>query len=254
METAFLYFCEPDKPTGTAKHWSVYDVYLLEYCAEGYGTVWINENTFALGPGDCYMILPGDRVRFGADPDEPRRGYTCVLDGLLIEKMAGALGVTSQNPYIQKEQTDIIVPVLEQLLQMQSENDMGAESRRLSILYGMIGKLLSDRPNENWDVWVKQVIGLIDTQYHRSVTVQSLAESLGMDRSYFTRRFKEKTGVTPYAYLTDVRVEKACFLLKQQDISVGAVALAVGLEPRNFSRIFKAVMGMTPQQYRNQHR
>ena len=52
-----------------------------------------------------------------------------------------------------------------------------------------------------------------------------------------------------------VRIEKACELLRETDISVATVAKRVGFNSANyFYRVFKQWVGMTPTQYREECR
>ena len=89
----------------------------------------------------------------------------------------------------------------------------------------------------------------METNYHENITVEDIAYEIGLDRSYFSTLFKTQTGKTPHAYLTSLRIKKACTLMMQVDLSVSEAAQSVGLDPRNFARLFKKETGKTPKEY-----
>ena len=90
----------------------------------------------------------------------------------------------------------------------------------------------------------------METNYHNDISVTTLANEIGLERSYFSTVFKAKTGVSPYAYLTSLRIKKAVSLMKEGWLTTGEIASAVGLDPQNFARIFQREHGMSPRQYR----
>jgi AraC-like DNA-binding protein len=79
-------------------------------------------------------------------------------------------------------------------------------------------------------------------------TVQGLAEHVGMSRSTFAQKFKEKVGMAPMEYLTRWRMMVAGSRLAEEPVSV--IALSLGYESESaFSTAFKRVMKCTPRQY-----
>ena len=83
--------------------------------------------------------------------------------------------------------------------------------------------------------------------------MDSLAQLLGLNRSYLYRIFKEYMGISPQAYLMKIRIEHACNLLIMPQHSVTSIAYQVGYEPLSFTRAFKNATGITPQEYRKKN-
>jgi AraC-like DNA-binding protein len=85
----------------------------------------------------------------------------------------------------------------------------------------------------------------------RRWTVRDLASAVGMSRAVFARKFGERVGQPPLAYLTRLRIETAARLLRASDRSVGEVAAAVGYESEfAFNRAFRRHMGDAPGRWR----
>ena len=78
-------------------------------------------------------------------------------------------------------------------------------------------------------------------------------EKTGYCTDYFRRRFKRETGMTPVAYLTDLRVQYAKKLLRQQRVSgltTREIAQMAGFpDPYYFSRVFRKAVGISPSRY-----
>ena len=89
----------------------------------------------------------------------------------------------------------------------------------------------------------------MQTNYAESTKVEQVAQQIGLERAWFSVQFKKKMGISPHQYLIQLRVQKACQLLKKGNYSVSEIAYLVGLEPHNFSRLFKREMGIAPQEY-----
>ncbi len=229
------------------------DIYIVECCTGGYGSVVINGTEFSVGPGDCYILFPGDVVIHTADFKDPRRGVWCAVDGLNLGEVFTRVGISSSAPFAPKEAFDDVCALLEQMLSMQDKTDPGADFRRTGCVYAMLGTLLRYSASAtDKNRWIKQAVGIMETRYHEPLSVGGLAKETGLDRSYFSTLFHEQMGMSPHEYLTSLRIRKACALLRKKDLSVGQVAASVGLDACNFSRLFKKEIGKTPKEYRDE--
>lgn len=251
----FLYSCSVDDRVAPGARFGpvVRDVYVVECNVSGYGSAIINGREFPVRPGDCYVLLPGDIVVHTADAD-PRRGYFCAIGGMRFGQALTEAGISSENPYAPAEAFSEIKEIFERMLELRSNNGLGAVHRRTACVYELMGALVGEKPETVNETWLRKVLGIFETEYNEPISVSDVAAAVGFERSYFSVKFKEQTGTTPHKYLTALRVGKASKLLASTDSPVAAVAESVGLDPVNFSRLFKKEMGLSPLEYRCRER
>jgi AraC-like DNA-binding protein len=83
----------------------------------------------------------------------------------------------------------------------------------------------------------------------RELTLVELARAVHTSPFHLHRVFSAVTGMTPHAYRTQLRVDRACELLRD-GWTVGETALAVGFRSRGqLARVFRARTGVQPSRY-----
>lgn len=98
---------------------------------------------------------------------------------------------------------------------------------------------------------VEQVSAYVEGHMGERITVEQLAEQVHMSKYHFLRRFKELTGVTVHAFITDKRLIKACEGI-QEGMNITQVYQSVGFtEYSSFLRNFKNAFGVSPGKYRD---
>ena len=100
--------------------------------------------------------------------------------------------------------------------------------------------------------YTNQAITYMRAHLSKQITIDELATSVGISRSYFQHLFKEKTGLAPLEYVNTLKMQKACELITTTNLSIKSIALQVGFsDPYYFSRAFKKVMSSSPKMYRH---
>lgn len=96
---------------------------------------------------------------------------------------------------------------------------------------------------------LQQAIDYIQAYLAENISLEAIATELGMSRYYFCRLFKQSTGISPYQYLIECRIERAKELLAQGNQSIADVALQAGFNSQShFNKHFKRLVGVTPKQ------
>lgn len=94
----------------------------------------------------------------------------------------------------------------------------------------------------------------IQEHFKEEITLEDVARAVNLSPYYFSRFYKEETGVNFIDRLTAVRVERAKEYLEHTEYTVKDVARAVGYaDPNYFSKLFKKITNMTATEYKESH-
>lgn len=101
------------------------------------------------------------------------------------------------------------------------------------------------------DLRIEKVRGVIDSNFHRALSVNDMATLVNLSYSRLQHLFKAEMGVTFTSYLKNIRIEKARELLETTFLTNQQIMTKVGLsDESHFVRDFKKVYGLRPRQYR----
>lgn len=101
------------------------------------------------------------------------------------------------------------------------------------------------------DVRMDYATRLMRERCGRSTTVAEIARALDLSRFTFTRRFRAHAGMSPYAFISGKRIERAKRALRRSSLSIEEIALANGFGSlAHFSNTFRRVVGSTPSSFR----
>ena len=92
---------------------------------------------------------------------------------------------------------------------------------------------------------------MVLSSYDKLIKSSDIAEKLGMNASYFSVYFKNKTGENFRDFTNRVKIDEGKRLLIESDLSVEEIALSLGYSDyRSFNRIFRGQTGKTPSDFR----
>lgn len=98
---------------------------------------------------------------------------------------------------------------------------------------------------------MKNALRYIEGHYRENISLGQVAKYVGLNPTYFSTLFKQEMGINFSQYLTKKRIDEACRLLLETNMSLVAVAAELGFDNQSyFSRIFKQQLGVSPKLYR----
>ncbi len=91
----------------------------------------------------------------------------------------------------------------------------------------------------------------VDAHLHETISIEDMAESLGLGAYTFVRQLRRRLDCSAYAYVIQRRLARAKRLLQQGDLALKEIAAASGFaDQAHLTRTFRAKLGVTPGQYR----
>lgn len=92
---------------------------------------------------------------------------------------------------------------------------------------------------------------LMRARLSEDISLDELAAEAQLSPFHFARMFKQSMGVPPRVYLTQLRMERACELLEQTDLSIIDIAVEVGYSSSQvLARVFSKYQHISPTDYR----
>ncbi|KRE49022.1 response regulator transcription factor [Paenibacillus sp. Soil522] len=101
---------------------------------------------------------------------------------------------------------------------------------------------------------ITKAIEYIKLHYRDDLTLQEVADTIHVSKSYFSNLFKKQSGQNFIDYLIDLRLHEAKRMLVQNEYKIYEVAEKSGFnDVKYFSKLFKKMTQMTPVEYREKH-
>ena len=250
------------------QHW--HPAVEILYPVEGGYTVQVGTEKFLLAKGDVLIIPPGSLHAY-MPPKEGERIVLLIDYGLLrpVEGMDMLMQSLSPALLISSTAYPLLLEKVQEIMQRviaeYDQNSPFAEAMILSCLMELMAVLgragvyrashTDSFPGDQRQEMVARfmkVCSFITEHMTENLTTEELAQVAGFSKFYFSRLFKEFTGLTCHDYLINQRIIAAEQLLKQADLSITDIAMSTGFSsPSGFTRTFKQQKGITPMEYRS---
>lgn len=99
---------------------------------------------------------------------------------------------------------------------------------------------------------VNKAVLYFDRHYQTNVSRWKLASSVHVSEDYLTRVFHKDMGISPWEYLSRLRIARSCELLRSSARSIQEIAQMVGFSDQAYyCRVFRKITGRTPSKYRS---
>jgi len=244
--------CKPSYSYGPA----VRDHYLIHFILEGRGKFYVNGKSYLIEKNQGFLICPNIITYYEADYDNPWV-YTWVgFNGIKAEEYLKLANLSFDNPVFHVKETEFIKQCLYNMRQAINLK-FGRELRMQGLLLLFLSQLIEESDKEVVvkedfkKVYIKKTLQFIEMNYNRKITIEEMADNIGINKNYFSNLFKEFTKMTPQQCLIRFRINKACELLENESLTISDVSRSVGYnDPLGFSKIFKKEKNISPKKYR----
>ena len=242
------------------KHWHRFIE--MEFLVSGSGTHKINGKSYPIRRGELHIMKLTDIHEF------------------FFEEKCGLYLVQIPTSYLSDENNSVIlncsedmivyfddaeIKKAEALFKILADEIEGGDAYSSEIIKNTITaiclllfrKLQIDRKatHRRSDNRINDMIIFLQNNFQESLTVEKIAENFYMNSEYFSRYFKNRMGVGPKEYLTEMRMGYAEMLICRTDMKILDVCMACGYNSiTTFLRDFRKKHGLTPKQMREENK
>ena len=224
------------------------------YVWDGRGRMQLHSRSIDLVSGTCLIMRPGGLYLAEHDPEKPL-GVTFIhfQTGGESEEKAGLPPEWNQvqDPLFFSVNLNTLVELLRDASR---PNGIQTAQHLFRILLQELQNQRDDPSRGHSGPYAAEIrrhIASIREQPGSVGKVRDLANAAALSPDHYSRLFRKMAGCSPRQFIQEVRLERACQLLRETPLSISQIAEEVGYaDVFQFSRIFKNRIGQAPSRWR----
>lgn len=215
--------------------------YQLLYITEGKGVFTsTHQQETELNEGDMFLLFPGEWHTYHPDPETGWKSYWIGFKGKNIDERVGLRFLLREKPIYHIGFSSVIVQLYESAYATATAEEAYSQQLLAGIVNHLIGMMYSlernielNKNHAHVDM-VNRARLRIREALESSLTIQQVAEELGVSYSNFRKLFKEYTGLSPAAYQQDLKLQRAKELLKTTNLSIKEIAYRLNFDSPDY--------------------
>ncbi len=231
----------------------------VEFVAEGQGELELGGRRYQLQPGMAFSYMPGVPHTIRTDPRSPMLKYYVDFAGTEAKRLL------SQSTLHGGRAVQVSAPEeVAELFELLQRNGEGEGAQAKAICAGVIPLLLlkiterSFAPREAEPralATYRRARQLIEQRSGSLRNLEDAAQACHINAAYLCRLFQRFGRLSPYQFLTRLKMKQAAELLLDRGLMVKEAAAELGFaDAFHFSRTFKRIYGLAPERFVQQAR
>lgn len=225
--------------------------YEMVLMLDGEMSMQIDKDEYLLHAGDLILVKPNRVHSYRTDSGKKSTCLLCVFSGDLISAI--------NEPLTRYRLRSTVIHGISALhrdlfASMQENSDLATIKGFLylfcAFFYRELNEEFEDVFGEDSDL-LQNMFAYIENHVDRPCTLHELARELKYNESYLSRMFMCHVGIPFSEYVRSIKINNACYLLRNTSNSVCDVSMKCGYATQSsFNRSFKQLVGMSPSEYR----
>jgi AraC-like DNA-binding protein len=253
--------------------WHFHEEYELVYCENGFGQKYIGNSFSEYQQGEMALIGKNVPHLFMADASFYEAGATLKPSSVVIQFLEDFLGkpffncaeMTEMKQVLSLSMNGLMITgktkeaIRSVMLQMLDAEKIGRLKYLLEI-FGILSSSAELQPlslstvsgiNINDSLKMHKVLEYALANYKEDITIDEVAALTHLSPSAFCRYFRSRTQKTFLGFIIEMRLNEACKLLSQTDLSILDICYEAGFKNlSNFNRLFRKQFSKNPVEYR----
>ena len=232
--------------------------YQLLYNPEGEGLFKsTHQKEVRLKEGDLFLLFPGEWHSYHPLKDTGWKSYWIGFKGKNIDDRVAAGFLSPEKPIYHVGYSADIIQLYKSAYHTAVEEKAYSQQLLAGLVNHLVGMMYSlernielSKDRAHVDM-INRARLRIREALESSLTIQQIAEELGVSYSNFRKQFKLYTGLSPALYQQDLKLQRAKELLTTTDLSIKEIAYRLNFDsPDYFSAKFKIKTGRKPSEMR----
>ncbi|NSW89691.1 MAG: AraC family transcriptional regulator [Firmicutes bacterium] len=227
--------------------------YQIIYIIKGRGFFTFNEQTYEVPEGSIAIYTPGLPQYYNYYCRDCTEVCWVHFTGNGVHRLLESMNLLDSNIYhigYGKEFVELFNEITHEL-QVKRPRFEELSSALLLSLLGKIARVMDESKIRKINTTFEKIFKMMHSNFNRNQQIRDYAKECNLSVYWFIHKFKELTGFSPTAYIKQLRINEAKYLLSNFSLSISEVSFMVGYEnPLYFSRVFKQETGISPRDYR----
>lgn len=207
--------------------------------------------------GDVFLLFPGEWHTYSPDSKIGWKQYWIGFKGKNMDDRVAAGFLQPRKPVYHIGYSTQIISLYKDAMQAAMEEKAYMQQLLAGIVNHLIGLMYALERNIVLDKNAAHVNMVMRAQQHiresleSTLSIQDIADMLGVSYSTLRKQFKEYTGLSPATYQQDLKLQHAKELLTTTNLSIKEIAYRLNFDsPDYFSAKFKIKTGRKPSEMR----
>ena len=236
----------------------VLNVYQVVYITSGAGSFESQADPRRILPiaaGSVFVLFPGVWHRYSPDPSVGWVENWIELRGEAVDRLLRQKAISPDRPLYTPGMQGALLGAFEQCHHLARSKPTGYQAVLATLGLQIVAQLgvvaRTETANRPMLVAIEQAQAMLEATLDQPISIQDLAQTLGVGYSSFRQGFKAHTGVSPKQYHLDLRLRKAMELLGQTELQVQQIAEMLGFDSGfHLSALIKSRTGSPPSDWR----
>ncbi|MDC7124758.1 MAG: AraC family transcriptional regulator [Spirochaetales bacterium] len=231
--------------------------YQIVYITNGKGTFISNNEKYNVAAGSIFFLFPNIKHSYKPKPDTGWTEYWIGFQGAYVDKLVEEKILQPDNPIYHIGFHSSLLSIFNSIFEEVNEQKPLYQYRAGAQIMMLLAQTLSyakiEKQHSRSHEIVEKTKHIFNSNIDQFIDIETVAYEIGISTTYLSEIFKSYTGMTPYQYFINIKINKAKKLLENDSDSIKEISFRLGFEDQYyFSRLFKKKTGVPPSKWISQ--
>lgn len=225
------------------------------YITEGIGWFTVDNKRYRVLPGTVLTLVPGSHYSYGPETGSGWTEYMVGFQGEYPEELQRLRYFPPESVVRDVGFRDSLVGIYTEILEIAKEQRSGYQHLIGSQIMVLLAKINYQTQQgaqmQGYELeLIEQVKTIFQENIYATLDIETLASTMNISYTMLRDIFKKYSGLSPYQYFLQMKINKAKELLSEGNLTVKEVSFKLAFDnPYYFSRFFKKKTGVSPSKW-----